>query len=114
MLPFEEGAAVGAPVFDKAAPNPQHYLYLNNYDFHSQDEAGYAQVSYKVTDTVKITGNVRYSADQKWGTEDARYVDFSSAFIDPLQGIFGAQTPSFDINPLETCPTGIGLAGSAT
>jgi iron complex outermembrane receptor protein len=112
ILPFEAGAAVGAPVFDKAAPNPQHYLYLNNYDFHSQDEAGYAQVSYKVTDTIKITGNIRYSADQKWGTEDARYVDFSSTFIDPLQGIFGSQTPSFDINPLETCATGTGLAGS--
>jgi iron complex outermembrane receptor protein len=108
LIPFETSFA-----FDKAAPNPERYLFLQNYTFNSQDESGYAQVSYKVTDTIKITGNVRYTADQKWGTEEDRDVAFSNAFIDPLQGLLGAATPSFDITDIETCPTGTGVAGTA-
>jgi iron complex outermembrane receptor protein len=116
FLPFAEPALLGlkAPAFVPAAANPQHYLYYQDYNFHSQDEAGYAQVSYKVTDTVKITGNIRYSADQKWGDEADRDVAFNSSFIDPLQGIFGAATPSVDETIVATCPTGTGLAGSAS
>jgi iron complex outermembrane receptor protein len=109
VLPLELAGSIAA-----AAPNPQHYLYLQDYNFHSQDEAGYAQVSYKVTDTVKVTGNIRYSADQKWGDEADRDVAFNSTFIDLFQSAYGALTPSVDETALATCPTGRGLAGSAT
>jgi iron complex outermembrane receptor protein len=109
LLPLElAGAAVAAPL------NPQHYLYYENYQFHSQDEAGYAQVSYKVTDTVKVTGNIRYSADQKWGEEEDRDVAFNSTFIDLFQGTAGAFTPSVDETAAATCPTGTGLPLSAS
>ena len=81
---------------------------MQNYVFHSQDEAGYAQVSYKVTDTIKITGNIRYSADQKWGTEADRDVAFNSTFIDLYQGLFGAFTPSVDETTAATCLSGNG------
>ena len=108
LLPF-----LVASAFVPAAPNPNHYLFLQNYEGYSQDASGYAQVSYKVIDTVKITGNVRFSQDNKWGTEADRDVAFNSSFIDPLQGLFGAFTPSFDETLFATCPTGIGQAGSA-
>jgi len=81
-----------------AAPNPNHYLFLQNYEGYSQDAVRFAQVSYKVIDTVKITGNVRFSQDNKWGRRRTAMFAFNSSFIDPLQGLFGAFTPSFDEN----------------
>jgi iron complex outermembrane receptor protein len=105
--PLAPGAVVNA------APNPNHYLFLQNYEGYSQDESGYAQVSYKITDTIKLTGNVRYTADQKWGTEHDRDVAFNSTFIDLYSGAYGAFTPSIDETFFATCPTGIGIAGTA-
>jgi len=112
--PIQVLPLLGAGAAVAAAANPQHYLYYENYQFHSQDEAGYAQVSYKVTDTVKITGNIRYSADQKWGNEQDRDVAFNSTFIDLFQSTAGAFTPSVDETALATCLTGTGLPGSAS
>ena len=89
-----------------AAPNPLRNLFVRNYTFNSQDESGYAQLSYKLTDTFKVVGNVRYTADQKWGTEADRDVAFNSTFIDLYQGVFGAFTPSVDETTAATCLSG--------
>jgi iron complex outermembrane receptor protein len=96
--PFAPGIA--------AAPNPARNLFVQNYVFNSQDESGYAQVSYKVTDTIKIVGNVRYTADQKWGDEADRDVAFNSTFIDIFQGALGALTPSVDETAAAVCLSG--------
>ena len=95
-----------AGAFVNAAPNAQRYLFEQNYVFNSQDESGYGQVSYKINDQFKIVGNVRYTADQKWGTEADRDVAFDSTFIDLFQGTFGAFTPSVDETTAATCLSG--------
>ncbi len=97
---------LGAGMLVNAAPNAQRYLFEQNYVFNSQDESGYAQVSYKITDQFKVVGNVRYTADQKWGDEADRDVAFNSTFIDLFQGTFGAFTPSVDETTAATCLSG--------
>ena len=101
-----------------AAPaNPNHYLFYQDYEFTYQDEAAYGQVAYAFNDQFKITANLRYTNDHKWGTEEARDVAFSSAVIDGLSPFFGSQTPSLDVTPAAdavTCPSGTGPAGSAS
>jgi iron complex outermembrane receptor protein len=68
--------------------------------------AGYAQASYAFNDQFKISGNIRYSYDHKWGTETARYIAFNSTIIDGFGGLLGANTPSVDATPGQTCLTG--------
>jgi iron complex outermembrane receptor protein len=109
--PFEPGAG-GAPNLAAPAPgNPNNDLFFETYDFTYQDEAVYGQLSYKFNDQFKITGNLRYTDDEKFGTEEARFVDFGNALIDGFAPFFGAATPSEDITLAETCPTGVGVAG---
>ena len=57
-----------------AAANPKGLLELSAYQFQYQSIAGYGQVSYKVTDDIKITGNLRVSNDHKWGEEEERLI----------------------------------------
>jgi iron complex outermembrane receptor protein len=92
-----------------AAPNPHNYLFYQGYKISDDSEAGYAQVSYKINDQLKVSGNIRYTNDHKYGNESARYVLFSSAIINGYSPFYGAATPSFDITtgPFGlTCPTG--------
>jgi len=107
-------APVGANL---AAPNPQRdFLYLD-YMFHVESIAGYAQASYKFNDNWKITGNLRYTYDDKWGTESARYIFFGSSLLStqipvgggvvlPLASLLGVNTPSLDITASQTCLSG--------
>jgi iron complex outermembrane receptor protein len=89
-----------------AAPNPQNYLFLNSYTFSVRSEAVYGQMSYKFNDQFKITGNIRYSHDRKWGDESARYVAFTSALINGFSPFFGSATPALDATSGVVCPTG--------
>jgi len=47
--------------------------------------AAFAQVDYKVTDTLKLTGGIRYSHDEKYGSESVRIVCFGvpACFTEP-------------------------------
>jgi iron complex outermembrane receptor protein len=82
-----------------------------------QSAAGYGQVSYKFNDQFKITGNLRYTWDDKWGTEAARYIYFGNNILSaqvpvgggitlPLAELLGAGTPSLDITGSQTCLSG--------
>ena len=93
-----------------AAPNPHRYLFFQGYKINDDSEAGYVQLSYKLNDAFKITGNIRYTNDHKYGNEEARYVFFGSSLIDGLSPFFGSATPSLDITTGPgglTCPTGV-------
>ena len=72
-------AQLNSPVDLTGAPAaPSHgggYLFLD-YQDHIQSWAGYAQLDYKLTDTIKLTGGVRYTYDRKTATEEARYIAF--------------------------------------
>jgi iron complex outermembrane receptor protein len=92
--------------FAPAAANPEDYILYLDYDFTVMSEAGYGQASYKFNDQWKIAGNLRYSNDDKFGTESSRYIDFNNAIIDGFSPLFGAATPSLDVTSSLTCPTG--------
>jgi iron complex outermembrane receptor protein len=101
----------GSPIsststFAPAAANPNHYLFLQTYDISQSSIAAYGQVSYKISDTFKVTGNMRYTEDYKSGNEAARYVAFNNSLIEGLGPFLGAATPSLDVTQTLTCATG--------
>jgi iron complex outermembrane receptor protein len=93
LLPLE---AAGA--FVPAAPNPGRYNFFLDYQDRVQSAAAYAQVDWKILPRLKLTGGLRYTFDWKHGTEETRYVDFSSGVLNPYS--FGSDTPAVDITPL--------------
>ena len=112
--PVAAGAPCGTGGLGGCAANPQNYILYLGYNFSVQSAGGYGQASYKFNDQWKISGDLRYSYDDKWGTETSRYVDFGSAIIDGFSPFFGAATPSEDVTFAATCLTGIGVNNAAT
>jgi iron complex outermembrane receptor protein len=102
---FEGAGPLGAlPPFLTAAPaNPSREYAFQDYQFDNTEWAGYGQVSYKVTDDVKLTGNLRYTWDEKDGQEEERLLAFAPGGLAPL---YGAATPLLDITSAEVCLTG--------
>ena len=92
--------------FAPAAANPNNYLLYLDYNFTVESEGGYGQASYKFNDQWKISGNIRYNNDNKFGTETSRYIAFSSGIIDGFAPVLGAGTPSLDVTASLVCPTG--------
>jgi iron complex outermembrane receptor protein len=68
ILCFQTGG-VCAPGFDERR-------YDNRPSLNDTSLAAYVQSDYKVTDTVKLTGGVRYSYDRKYGQESVRLLCF--------------------------------------
>ena len=80
------------------------------------------EASYKFNDQWKITGDIRYTFDDKYGTESARYVAYGSSILSaaipvgvgpdgkpitvPLAELLGSSTPSIDVTGLQTCLSG--------
>jgi len=62
-----------------AVANPTGLFNYQNYDMVTKSTAVFGQVDYKVTDTLKVTGGLRYTRDTKNGTEYLRDVCFSNA-----------------------------------
>ena len=56
-----------APAGVLAAANPDNTIFFNGYKLSVESEGAYAQASYKINDDLKITGNIRYSTDDKRG-----------------------------------------------
>jgi iron complex outermembrane recepter protein len=107
----------GGPGGPLAAANPRHDLLYLDYKFDVSSYAGYGQASYKINDQFKVTGNLRYSYDDKSGTEAARYLYFGNQVLSaqipvapgvtlPLSELLGAGTPSLDITGSQTCLSG--------
>jgi iron complex outermembrane receptor protein len=102
-FPTATGAAnFAAP----AAANPLHQILYLDYNFNVQSYAGYGQVSYKLNDQFKITGNIRYNYDDKYGSEAARYIYMGNALIDGYGRYYGNFTPAEDITASQTCLSG--------
>jgi iron complex outermembrane receptor protein len=83
--------------FVPAAPNPGLYNFFLDYQDRIQSAAAYAQIDWKITSRLKLTGGLRYTFDWKHGTEETRYVDFSSGILSPYE--FGSALPAIDITP---------------
>jgi iron complex outermembrane receptor protein len=87
-----------------AAANPTGNFFSQTYSLENRSVDGYAQVSYKVTDDIKITGNIRVSNDEKSGYEALRYIAFGGGTLGSLYNflipLYGANTPAIDVTPL--------------
>ena len=90
------------PASALALPNPSRDEFLLDYQDRIQSLATYGQVDWKITPTLKITAGLRYTVDWKHGTEETRYVDFSSGISPTLTPfILGSALPAVDITPAE-------------
>jgi len=114
-------AQVGSPIlfnalvtghgFVPAIANPSRDFLLLDYQDRIRSYAAYGQLDWKITPTIKLTGGLRYTYDEKQGVEETRYIDFSSGILNPAS--FGSSTPAVDISTLEISPTGTGTAALA-
>jgi len=98
------------------APNPTANYYHINQNMKADSLAGFGQADWKVTDTLKLTGGLRYSNDWEGGVESTRQITWGlPAFfgfpatgpgsLGPLQ-IYGSTLPSVDVTSFLICPTG--------
>ena len=60
--------------------------------------AGFGQVDYKVTSTIKATIGARYTYDAKYGNDDARYLAFGPQIGIPLPVAFDISSVSLPLN----------------
>jgi len=116
VIPLSEASAAyfGGGSHALAAFNPSQagdFLYLN-YQDRIQTTAGFGQVSYKVTDTIKLTAGVRYTYDHKNAQEEARYLQLANL---TFASLLGAATPAFDLTPaLISTAAGKGIVSTVT
>jgi iron complex outermembrane receptor protein len=82
-----------------AAPNPTFDIYHTEQNMHEDSYAGFAQVDWKFTDTLKFTGGIRYNHDTLAGAEEFRELCFGLPACGFPAALFGAFTPVIDITP---------------
>jgi iron complex outermembrane receptor protein len=94
--------------------NPSRSVFNQDTILTEDSYAAFGQVDWKITDTIKLTGGVRYSDDRKFGSESHRTVLFDADAVVPgfPLGVnqFGSNTPALDFTscPATTFP-GAGL-----
>ena len=87
------GPTVAGGQFFTAAPvDPNRNLYYSNYHIQDESKAVFGQLDYKITDSVKLTGGLRYTSDHKWGDEEYRLVTFGGSVIS------GTALTAFNVN----------------
>ena len=101
---------IGSPVFlnfetfaiTPAPANPTRGVFEENTNLTEDSYAAFAQVDWKITNTIKLTGGIRYTRDHKYGGESNRTILFANDQLGLGVNTFGAFTPAFDFS---TCPT---------
>lgn len=61
----------------------------------TRSAAAFGQIDYRLTDTLKVTGGLRYTHDRKSGDEFFRIVCFGCGTFSPA--LYGSATPALDI-----------------
>ena len=95
--PLQVLPLLGAGAFVPAAPNPNRYLLVYDYQDSINSVAAYSQVDWKITPTIKLTAGLRYTYDYKSVNEETRFVDEN--ILSPAN--FGSSWAAVDITPLE-------------
>jgi iron complex outermembrane receptor protein len=94
LLNIGQGDAIlpGTPL-----PNPTRDSVFLKYEDHIMSSAVFGQLDWKITDTLKLTGGLRYTYDQKGAGEQTRFVAFQN--VAPLleASALGVRFPSLDI-----------------
>ena len=119
--------ALEGGVVAPAAANPDRDLYNTNYHIQDESKAVFGQVDYKLTDTIKLTGGLRYTSDHKWGDEEYRLVTYGGSvgsfygtalapLVNPaFNGLTGfPTTPAIDLTSLLCATTGKGPGALST
>jgi iron complex outermembrane receptor protein len=96
--------------FAPTPANPSGSVYNEDTRLIENSEAAFLQLDWKMTDTLKLTGGVRYTSDQKFGEEAFRVVLFDLEAFGLGVNTFGANTPAFDAS---ACPAAGPEAGGA-
>ena len=97
-------SALGLPpgVLPSTVPGNASRDYLHtNYFFNINSRAAFAQVDYKIIPQLKLTGGIRYTQDDKKGTEEERVIEYGLPSITPLTS-YGSLAPAIDITVLQT------------
>lgn len=87
-------------------PNKSGDFLLLDYQDDIRSTAVYGQVDWKFTDTLKLTGGLRYTYDQKTGQEETRYIAFQNLGAGTTAASLNAENlgsllPAVDITQLE-------------
>ena len=88
-----------------SAPNPSGNFYNSSYTMETRSAAMYGQADWKMTDTVKLTGGLRYTTDHKAGNEYYRLISFNQTGLLETYGTFASSifvvpSTAFDITPV--------------
>jgi iron complex outermembrane receptor protein len=82
-----------------AAPNPQRDIYYQSPKSTTESEAVYGQLDYNLTDTLRLTGGLRYTWDATQSSVRIREIfDTAGVFQDPGLG-------SLDVSPTASNPS---------
>jgi len=87
--------AAGLPT--AVLPNPSGDSIFLDYQDHIMSTAGFGQVGWKITDTLKFTVGLRYTYDQKVGTEETRFIAFQDLSAATSAENLGKNLPAADI-----------------
>jgi iron complex outermembrane receptor protein len=97
-LNFATGAVTPAP------PNPTRGVFEENTNLTEDSYAAFGQVDWKITNTIKLTGGIRYTRDHKYGGESNRTILFANDQLGLGVNTFGAGTPAFDFSACPASP----------
>jgi iron complex outermembrane receptor protein len=98
-------------------PEPDFGLYNANYVMETRSAAAYGQIDWKVTDTVKLTGGLRYTDDHKKGNEYYRLILMNNTAGAALGGAanLGTLLPAIDVTPfVADFAPGAGICSATT
>lgn len=82
--------------FTPAPANPSGSVYNEDTRLVENSYAAFGQLDWKITDTIKLTGGLRYTEDQKYGEEAFRLALFNFEAVGLGVNTFGSNTPAFD------------------
>jgi iron complex outermembrane receptor protein len=104
---------IATPIYPTGAAAPadptRNYAHTNVFSSVSS-KAVFGQIDYKITDTLKLTGGLRYTQDDKKAVEEERFVYYGDGASTPLAQ-FGSNAPAVDVTPLALgIPTAAQLA----
>jgi len=102
--PFGAPAALCFQTGGVCAPETLSRWFDNRPAVKDQSYAGYGQLDWKVTPTVKLTAGIRYSYDRKYGTESIRLTCFTvpACYTVPELGPLIGGIPAVDLTQLPT------------
>jgi len=92
---------LAAPIYGRgmyAAANPGRSIYFTDINMHADSYAGFGQLDWRVAETLKLTGGMRWTRDSKSGVESTRQLCLGLPGCVPAY-LYGAYTPALDITP---------------